>query len=305
MTRILVTGASGLLGLNFALQYQTAHQVMGVVNAHGLQNMAFAVVKTDLNNPRILKRLLVGAAPEVVIHAAAIANLESCEKDPALAQQVNADLPGELAKLTRELGIKMVQISTDAVFDGEQGNYVETDLPNPLSVYASTKLEGEQQVLDANPEAIVARVNFFGWSLTGKRSLSEFFYNNLSVGKPVKGFTDVNFCPLQVNQLAETLMEMVSLDLQGLYHVVSRDSLSKYDFGCRIADQFGFDKGLITPVSWQDGGLTARRSPNLTLNVNKLTAALGTPLPGIDAGIRRFYQQYVDGYPAKIQGMAI
>ena len=305
MTRILVTGASGLLGLNFALQYQTAHQVMGVVNAHGLQNMAFAVVKTDLNNPRILKRLLVGAAPEVVIHAAAIANLESCEKDPALAQQVNADLPGELAKLTRELGIKMVQISTDAVFDGEQGNYVETDLPNPLSVYARTKLEGEQQVLDANPEAIVARVNFFGWSLTGKRSLSEFFYNNLSVGKPVKGFTDVNFCPLQVNQLAETLMEMVSLDLQGLYHVVSRDSLSKYDFGCRIADQFGFDKGLITPVSWQDGGLTARRSPNLTLNVNKLTAALGTPLPGIDAGIRRFYQQYVDGYPAKIQGMAI
>ena len=305
MTRILVTGASGLLGLNFALQYQTAHQVMGVVNAHGLKNMAFAVVKTDMNNPRILKRLLVGAAPEVVIHAAAIANLEACEKDPVLAQQVNADLPGELAKLTRELGMKMVHISTDAVFDGEQGNYVETDVPNPLSVYARTKLEGEQQVLDANPEAIVARVNFFGWSLTGKRSLSEFFYNNLSAGKPVKGFTDVNFCPLQVNQLAETLMEMVSLDLNDIYHVVSRDSLSKYDFGCRIADQFGFDKSLIEPVSWQDGGLTARRSPNLTLNVDKLTAALGTPLPGIDAGIRRFYQQQVDGYPARLREMAI
>jgi dTDP-4-dehydrorhamnose reductase len=305
MTRILVTGASGLLGLNFAIQYQTAHQVMGVVNTHGLQNMSFAVVKTDLNNPRILKRLLVGAAPEVVIHAAAIANLEACEKNPALAQQVNADLPGELAKLTRELGMKMVHISTDAVFDGEQGNYEETDEPNPLSVYSRTKLEGEQQVMAANPEAVVARVNFFGWSLTGRRSLSEFFYNNLSAGKPMKGFTDVNFCPLQVNQLAETLMEMVSLDLKGIYHVVSKDSLSKYEFGCRIADQFGFDKGLIAPVSWQDGGLTARRSPNLTLNVDRLTAALGAPMPGIESGIRRFYQQHVDGYPEKIRGMAI
>jgi dTDP-4-dehydrorhamnose reductase len=278
---------------------------MGVVNTHGLQNMNFAVVKTDLNNPRILKRLLVGSAPEVVIHAAAIANLEVCEKNPELAQQVNADLPGELAKLTRELGIKLVHISTDAVFDGEKGDYVETDEPNPLGVYSQTKLEGEQQVMDANPDAIVARVNFFGWSLTGKRSLSEFFYNNLSAGKQVKGFTDVNFCPLQVNQLAETLMEMVSLDLKGIYHTVSKDCLNKYDFGCRIAEQFGFDKGLITPVSWQDGGLTARRSPNLTLNVDKLTAALGVPMPGIEAGIRRFYQQHVDGYPEKIRGMAI
>ncbi|MCD4672595.1 MAG: SDR family oxidoreductase [Anaerolineaceae bacterium] len=221
MTRILVTGASGLLGLNFALQYQAAHQVMGVVHQHGLRNVSFAVVKTDLNNPRILKRLLVGAAPEVVIHAAAIANLEACEKNPQLAQQINADLPGELARLTRELGMKLVHISTDAVFDGEQGGYVETDTPNPLSVYARTKYEGEQQVTEANPEAIVARVNFFGWSLTGKRSLSEFFYNNLSAGNQVKGFTDVQFCPLQVNQLAETLMGMVNLDLRGLYHVVS------------------------------------------------------------------------------------
>ena len=79
MTRILVTGASGLLGLNFAMQYHAAHQVTGVVNQHGLRNMPFAVVKTDLNNPRILKRLLVGAAPQVVLHAAAIANLEACE----------------------------------------------------------------------------------------------------------------------------------------------------------------------------------------------------------------------------------
>ena len=221
-----------------------------------------------------------------------------------MAQQVNADLPGELARLTRELGIKMVHISTDAVFDGQQGDYLETDAPNPLSVYARTKLEGEQQVLQANPEAIVARVNFFGWSLTGKRSLAEFFFNHLGAGKTVKGFTDVQFCPLQVNDLAEMLMGMVSRDLRGLYHVVSGESLSKYDFGCAIADQFGFDKGFITPVSWQEGGLTAPRSPNLTLNVSKVTEALGGPPPSVAAGLRRFYRQYEDGYAERLRKMA-
>ncbi|MCD4672596.1 MAG: hypothetical protein K8R77_08030 [Anaerolineaceae bacterium] len=81
--------------------------------------------------------------------------------------------------------------------------------------------------------------------------------------------------------------------------------MSKHDFVCGIAEQFGYDQNLITPVSWQDGGLTARRSPNLTLNVDKLTEALGGPPQGIAAGIRRFYQQYVDGYPERLKAMAV
>ena len=95
-----------------------------------------------------------------------------------------------------------MHVSTDAVFDGQAAATTEQDTPNPLSIYARTKLDGERGVAEANPDAIIARVNLYGWSLSGRRSLAEFFFNNLSAGKRVKGFTDVYFCPLLANDLA-------------------------------------------------------------------------------------------------------
>ncbi|NCP86195.1 sugar nucleotide-binding protein, partial [bacterium] len=85
---------------------------------------------------------------------------------------------------------------------------------------------GEVNVLSTNPTAIVARVNFFGWSLSGTRSLSEFFYNKLSTGQPANGFTDVSFCPLFVGDLAEILLHMLEKNLAGLYHVVAEITLT-------------------------------------------------------------------------------
>jgi dTDP-4-dehydrorhamnose reductase len=195
----------------------------------------------------------------------------------------------------------MIYISTDAVFDGTKGDYSEEDEPKPLSTYAKTKYIGEQGVADGYPEAIIARVNLFGWSLTGKRSLAEFFFYNLINGKPVKGFTDVFFCPILVNDLAGVLIEMLEEGLSGLYHAVSSDCLSKYDFGVTIAEKFGLDAGLIDPVSVTEGGLAAARSPNLTLKSDKLAKALGSPLPSVEDGLARLYDLYQEGYPRKLR----
>ena len=85
-------------------------------------------------------------------------------------------------------------------------------------MYAKTKLAGENLVKDNNQDAIIARVNFYGYSVTGQRSLSEFFLNNLLNKKPMMGFTDVCFCPLLVNDLVDVLLEMVSVDLKGIFH---------------------------------------------------------------------------------------
>jgi dTDP-4-dehydrorhamnose reductase len=197
--------------------------------------------------------------------------------------------------------VRLVHISTDAVFDGRVGNYSEEDLPNPLGVYAQTKLAGEKAVLDANPSAVVARVNLFGWGITGKRSLAEFFFYNLQARKTVMGFTDVFFCPLLANDMAEVLEKLFVRQLSGLYHLVGSECLSKYQFGVRIARRFGMDEGLIRPASVEQAGLRAARSPNLTLRVQKLEQALGGPLPGVSAGLDRFYDLYVQGYPQRLR----
>ncbi len=299
--RLLITGASGLLGLNMALRCAAAHEVTGVARGR-LVGLPFAYRRADLTDFAALPALLDEVQPEAVIHCAALADVDACEKQPALAQRVNADLPGELARLCAARGVRLVHLSTDAVFDGaKDGFYTEEDAPNPLSAYARSKLAGERAVQAALPEAVIARVNFFGWSASGRRSLAEFFFRNLRDGRPVKGFTDVHFCPLFVDDLSDLLLAMLEKGLQGLYHVVGSQALSKYEFGVALARQFGFDESLIAPVSVEAAGLPARRSHNLRLSVHKLSTDLGRVVPHYLTGLMHFYTQYTQGYPQRLQ----
>ncbi len=303
--RILITGASGLLGLNLALETTRRHTVFGTVNQHALQTDAFTVLQTDLLTPGAVEHLLESTQPDWVIHCAALANLDACEADPLLAQQLNTDLPRTLASHVARSGARLVHVSTDSVFDGLRGDYSEEDTPNPVGVYSRTKLNSEQAVLETDPTAIIARVNLFGWSLTGKRSLAEFFINNLSQGKQVMGFTDVYFCPLLANHLADIFVRMLALNLSGLYHVVSSESLSKYDFGMRLAERFSLDGSLINPTSVKQSGLKAMRSPNLNLRTDKLARALGKPLPNLSTGLEQLYTLYQQGYPPMLRSLEI
>ena len=304
LKRILVSGASGLLGLNFCNIFYKKFSVYGLVNRTRLDHLPFHVVQTDLLRAD-LNDLLDEVRPDVVLHCAALANIDQCEKDPETAEKINAEIPGKFAAAAGKRGIRFIHISTDAVFDGEErktGGYREDDETNPISRYAATKLAGERNVLSANPEALVARVNFYGWSTSGRRSLVEFFYNNLRAGNPVNGFNDVFFSTLYVRELADILCEMIGLDAKGIYHVFSSDFRSKYDFGRSIAEKFGFDPDLVRPISWKDGGLTAKRSPNLIMNTDKLRSLLGHDLPTQEMCLERFYQDTSEGLRERIQG---
>jgi dTDP-4-dehydrorhamnose reductase len=302
MTHFLVTGASGLLGLNFSLAVDgKQHKVTGVDNRNPLKWINFKILQANLTKPGAMERILTEVKPDVILHCAANANVDDCEKNPEEAELVNSVLPGQIAELANKNHIKMIHISTDAVFDGVAGNYSEADLPNPLSVYALTKLRGENAVLAANPHALVMRVNFYGWSITGKRSLAEWFAYSLAENKHIMGFTDILFCPMMALDLVSTLVEASEKGLKGLYHCVGPEAMSKYDFGVAIANQFGFDPSLISPASVQDGGLTAARSPNLTLSTVKLKNALGHTLPQFQPGLKKFHDQYRHGFPEMIK----
>jgi dTDP-4-dehydrorhamnose reductase len=299
--KLLITGASGLLGINLALEAIREHEVIGVDRGR-LQSAPFQVIKTNFFNSHAFEPMLDSTQPDWVINCAALANLDECEKYPHRAKRLNTDFPAELAEVCTKRNIKFAHLSTDAVFDGtKQGAYTEEDDPNPQSVYAQTKLEGERAVQSVNPQAIIARVNFYGWSLNGQRSLGEFFVNNLSEGKTVYGFTDVIFCPMWVNHLAQTLIAMLEKELHGLYHVVGAQPMSKYQFGVEVARKFGLRESLITPQSVERSGLTAKRSHNLWLSVHKLSTDLGQSLPEFSTGLDGFYAQFQQGYPQKIR----
>lgn len=299
--RLLITGAGGLLGLNLSLEALRLHTVIGV-DRGTLVSPPFELLQMDLTEAGAIERALRKSRADAVVHCAAIADVDACERNPDLAWRVNADVPGRIADACSKAGVGLVHISTDAVFDGmNHGQYRETCKPHPIGVYAETKRAGEGAVLSAYPEAIVARVNFYGWSVSGTRSLAEFFANHLSAGKPVRGFVDVVFCPMLVNDLANTLLKMLSAGLQGLFHAVGPEAMTKYQFGLEIAHRFGFDAGLIAAESVEQAGLAARRGHNLNLSVHKLSTALGGTLPSFSTGLERFHTQYRQGYPQLIR----
>jgi dTDP-4-dehydrorhamnose reductase len=299
--RILITGASGLLGLNLALETAHQHTIFGTVNHHDLQTDLFTVIQTNLLAPGAVELLLERTQPDWIIHCAALANLDACEADPLQAKQLNTELPHILANHVARSGARLLHVSTDSVFDGLRGDYTEEDIPNPVGVYSRTKLEGELAVAETDPTAIIARVNLFGWSLTGNRSLAEFFFNNLSLGRQVMGFTDVLFCPLLANHLAGIFIKMLDKNLSGLYHVVSSESLSKYEFGVRLAHRFNLDSDLINPTSVAQSSLKALRSPNLTLRSDKLALSLGESIPRLSTGLDRLFALYQQGYPQMLR----
>ena len=299
--KLLLTGASGLLGINLALEAMSEHEVYGVDRGK-LKSPPFPISKANFFDKNAFLPALDSVEPDWVINCAALANLEECEKHPEQAKILNVDLPHDLAVACAHRNIKFIPLSTDAVFEGtKEGSYTEEDEPRPSGVYSQTKLDGERVVQQVNPQAIIARVNFYGWSLGAKRSLAEFFVNNLSEGRNVNGFTDVTFCPMWVNHLAQTLIAMLEKDLHGLYHVVGAQPMNKYQFGVEVARKFGLDESLISPQSVEKSDLTAKRSHNLWLSIHKLSTYLGRPLPDFSTGLGGFYTQFQQGYPQKIR----
>lgn len=305
MKKILITGASGLLGINLALTTRArGYEVIGITLEPGIQGTPFEMMRLDLTQPGVIGKVIKDVHPDIIINCVALTDVDRCEQIPDDALRVNAGLPEALAHETSRRTIKLVQISTDAVFDGKSGGYTEEDPVSPQNVYAKTKHAGEIAILNTDSRALVCRVNFYGWSISGRRSLAEWFFNKFTQGEPVKGFIDAIFSPLLATDLAGLLLALIERDSRGLFHVVNPQSISKYDFGVALAKRFGFNTSLITPTTMQNAGLAAVRSPNLNLDTKKLSMELGEQLPDQATELLRFHQQYLDGYPQQLNSFS-
>lgn len=282
----LVTGASGFLGANIGA-YLDGHATRIAVTRSGRVPAQFDdAITGQLEDPQAIVRLIEQIAPTVVVNAAAIASHEACESNPGFADQINARAPGILAAAAATSGAQFVQISTDAVFDGEEGGYSETDVPSPTSVYGATKFAGEERARH-EADALIIRTNFFGWSPSGRRSILEFFVNELTAGRQVRGFTDFTTTSAYAQVLAATICDLVNSGATGTFHVTSPDALTKYEFGVAVAHEFGLDSGLISPAT---ADIHPPRNGDISLDVTKVQTLLGRPLPIQAEGIRRAHE---------------
>ncbi len=223
---------------------------------------------------------------DVVINTVAITSHEKCEEDPHEANRVNAALPARWAKVCADAGTRFVHISTDAVFDGQSAVPYEVDYPtNALSAYGRSKAAGEAAVAIANPDALILRTNFFGWSPTGQTGVLDFFHRSLRDSFSITGFFDYRVSSIYSYHFVQAIVALVELNAQGIHHVVSSDSMSKLDFGIAVARQFGFSPDLIRPGSVDEANGLAPRGHYLALSTKSTESLLGYTLPTTMEGI--------------------
>ncbi len=302
---IMVTGASGLLGGNLLLSAeQRPERLIGVYHHHPVHLSGVTLVGADLTDPDQLDRLVQEFRPTWVIHGAALTNVDYCEAHPEAAMIVNALVPWRLARAARRQGAGLVYISTDAVFDGSRGDYIEEDVAAPLNHYGRSKLAGELAVRQEMPSALIVRTNIYGWNILPKQSLAEWILANLEAGRTITGFTDVIFSPILVNDLSHILFAMMDWGLHGLFHVAGRDSLSKFSFALKVAEVFDLDPGLVRPGLSGQSPLVAKRAQKNSLNPHRVEQILGMDMPGVDDGLRRFRHFRDSGFLAGFKGLA-
>lgn len=279
--RWLITGASGFLGANAARVLAPRHDVVGLVRSDKGVPGGGELVVADLLSVSDTRRVVEETAPDVVLHCAALADHRQCEINEDAAMLINATASGQLAEVAQDVGARFVYISTDAVFSGERGWYSEDEATSPNSAYGRSKAAGEEAVVAADPSAVIARTNFFGWSPNGQRSILEFFVRELSAGNRAPGFTNYAVTSLFIENVIESIEDIVDSGETGVFHVVSRDGLAKVDFGRLVAAEFGFDGSLIDP--------TPAPGPdrNLSLRTDRLTTLRGADMPSQAEGVAR------------------
>lgn len=270
-----ITGARGLIG-NYLVQtaprFGPRYQVVGLTRA-----------QLDLVDFPSAARLFREQQPQLVMHCAALSKTPACQAKPELAWKLNVEVTRHLAELAAE--IPLIFFSSDVVFDGRRGNYVESDPPNPLSVYAETKVAAEQIVL-ANPKHTVIRTSLNGGtSPTGDRGFNEEMRRAWTAGKTLNLFTDEFRCPIPAVTTAQAVWELARQHKPGLYHLAGAERLSRWQIGQLIATHWPRLNPKIQPASLGDYQ-GPPRSPDTSLNCGKIQKLLSFPLPGLSTWLR-------------------
>ena len=267
--KLLITGGSGLYGSKLA---QTALAKNIEVFSADIQNLSpFGdFVKLDITNKEAVEEAFEAIAPDVVVHAASLTDVDKCELNKELAWKINVDGTRNILRSCNKTGSFLAYVSTDYVFNGEKGCYVESDAANPINYYGMTKLAAEE-IVQARDEYLIARPSVIYGSrpAAGKVNFALWLIETLRKGEKVKIVTDQWNTPTLNTNLAEMTLEAIDRKLTGVYHLCGASRVSRFEFAQKIAEAFGLDKALIEAVCSSQFSWPAKRPQDSSLDTLK------------------------------------
>jgi dTDP-4-dehydrorhamnose reductase len=266
-------------------------EVWGTHHSRALSIPSVRPVSMDLADPADVRRAADQSRPGWMVHAAAWPDLARCEREPAMARRINVEATAKLARACRDIGARLLHISTDQVFDGEHGRYRETDAPRPINEYGRTKLAAEHAAIDsaAPGSALVVRLGLVYALRPGvERSPVEQVLSMIRRGERPGLFTDEIRSPILLDDVVEAIRRVVRLApdrTPSVLHLGGPEAVSRYEFGLAMAERFGFDPALIDARRQSEFASPARRPRDCSLDSRLAQQTLRFVPRGIREGL--------------------
>jgi dTDP-4-dehydrorhamnose reductase len=290
--KLLVTGASGLLGSKITrLATQAGYQVYSGYFMHQPKNGN--PLKIDLKIHESVLKTIQEVGADVIIHCAALTDVDTCEINRDLAKTINVDGTKSVIKGANDSGSFLAYISTDYVFDGRKGNYIEEDETKPVNFYGYSKLLGEEAVTKESKDYLIARTSvvYGDKPASGKINFVLWLIENLKANNEIKILTDQFSSPTLNSNAAEMILESCEKNLNGIYHIAGATKISRYDFAIRLAEKLNLDKSLIKKARTEEMQWKAPRPRDSSLNTLKAKNTLKTKPMSLDKALIRLKEE--------------
>ena len=293
-----------MLALNWAMAVRDRCRVALGIHQREVSLAGTEGVPVQLESVDAISRSLDEIEPGAVVHAAALTNVEQCELNPNQARHVNVVLAENVAAACARAGVQLVHISTDHLFAGDAPLVDETHPVSPVNVYGRSKAEAELRVLDAYPETLVVRTNFFGWGTAYRSSFSDAVITSLRGGRPIALFQDVFYTPILIESLVRAVHELLDRGARGIFHLSGDERVSKFDFGVLVAREFALDARLIEMARISDRRELVRRPQDMSLSNARARALLGRALGSVGEHVAQLRMQEERGHARELRAQA-
>jgi dTDP-4-dehydrorhamnose reductase len=311
MRKLLITGASGFLGLNLIRVMKDEFDIYVLYNKHPVEVNGCKSYQLDLTKKEKLVNFVKKVKPDTIIHAAALANVGYCESNKEEAYKVNVETTRTITDICEKQGIRIVYPSTEYVFDGNKkhtsincpGIYNERDKPNPINYYGVTKYEAEKIVMETKNFSIIRLCMLYGWNLPFQRkNFVTWVIEELKNQKEVKAVVYQYHNPTYILDAVESIKTISLSDETGIFHVAGRTCLNKFELAVKIARAFNLNEELIKPStldslekkSFLPGELIeAKRPKNCCLNTEKVRRKFNLNFLTIEEGLNKMREEYI------------
>lgn len=301
MKTILVTGSNGLLGQKITQKILAEGRVNLIATAKGVNRFPidarYEYAEMDILNPLQVSDVIARYKPDAVIHTAAMTNVDTSEVQKELCLEVNVTATQHLVSICEANHIQFVHLSTDFIFDGAEGPYSETDLPNPLSYYGETKLLAELAVKKSKGRWVILRT-ILVYGITNDMSRSNIVLwakGALEKGEPIHVVNDQWRTPTLAEDLAEACLLAVENNAQGIYHISGKDYMSIADLVRKVADYWLLDRSLILEISSDSLNQMAKRPVKTGFVLDKAIKDLKYNPHGFEDGLKIVDEQLRNG----------